>query len=149
MFEIGAPFGVPSKPSTPCTGHLELDITKLDEINYPGATATVPFGINNRSDVTGYYRDANGSFHGFIRDNAGYSRLDYPGALSTFAFKISDDGTVVGYFAGADGYPHGFTNKNRRWTRIDYPGSTDTIVYDVNFNGEDRSRDWEAKRGKE
>jgi uncharacterized membrane protein len=136
MFEIGAPFGLPTTPSTSCTGHLELDITKVEEINYPGATATHPFGINNRSEVTGYYRDADGNFHGFTHDRSGYTRLDYPGASATVANKINDAGIVVGYFIGSDGFPHGFMYKNRRWTRLDYPGSVDTIVYGINSSGD-------------
>src|SRR5579883_3520212 len=56
-----------------------LDYTQID---YPGADATVPLGINNRGDIVGLYRLGT-SGHIFLLSSAGtFSNIDPPGAAS-------------------------------------------------------------------
>jgi len=136
MFEIGAPYGIASTPSTPCTGHIEIGFGEVEQINYPGAQTTIPFSINNFGEIAGYYGDGTGKFHGFVRNRFGYRTIDYPAAQSTFVFSLNDVGVVAGYFIGGDGFPHGFTYKQGSWTRIDYPGSTDTGIFGINNFGD-------------
>src|SRR5215469_14209619 len=74
-------------------------ITRLDP---PGAVNTFPLQILNSGTIVGYYVDADGMSHGFIRSVHGkYTIIDVPGAASTQALGINDEGTVVGW--GFDG----------------------------------------------
>jgi uncharacterized membrane protein len=63
----------------------------------PGSFYVPPFAINNSGTVTGYYSDANGIFHGFVRGAGGALQLfDVPspdsGLAETLQFAINADG---------------------------------------------------------
>ena len=76
-------------------------------INVPGATSTQAFGINERSQIVGFYFDGVGELHGFLLDRGTFTTIDAPGATSTEALGINAGGQIVGrYFAG--GREHGF-----------------------------------------
>ena len=110
MFTIGAPYGLPSEPSTLCTGHVEFKPTYVE---YPGASFTVVTGMNSQGSIVGFYDDSTGQ-HGFVRDGSGYRSLDYPGDIGSVALKINDSGTIVGYFVDSSGSLHGFSYKYGR-----------------------------------
>jgi len=74
--------------------------TTLDN-PYGSVTLTLPEGLNNAGDVTGYYNGALGSFfsdHGFIFDGTTFTGFDVPGAAFTRAGDINDAGIVVGTY---------------------------------------------------
>ena len=48
--------------------------------------------------MVGYYSNADGMQHSFIKDGNNYTPIDYPGATATMAESINDSGKVVGYF---------------------------------------------------
>jgi len=133
LFEIGAPFGLPTQPSSECVGGVQADPRTID---VPGATFTTARGVNNRDEVVGYYVDQQSHYRGFSWKNGSFSAVDYPGAIGTIASNINDRGDIAGFFFDSTGLPHGFTYINRRWTRIDYPGSTDTLVEGINSSGD-------------
>jgi probable HAF family extracellular repeat protein len=133
MFTIGAPFGLPSEPSSECVGSVQADEHLID---VPGSVRTVALGINNQNDVVGYYLDHQNRIRGFIWKNGTFRAFDFPGALLTVASRINDSGNVVGYFVDGTGYPHGFAYINGQWQRIDFPGSTDTIAWGINSAGD-------------
>src|SRR6185369_9456020 len=124
--------GLPSEPSTPCTGHVEVDKTLF---SIPGASFTAIAGINNSGATVGYYFDATGG-HGFSLQRSQLSRLDFPGASTTIPRNLNDKGDIVGYFYDSAGFPHGFSYSNGQWTRIDFPGSVDTALFGINAAGE-------------
>ena len=132
FFEIGAPYGVQTGPSSPCTGHVEYKPTFVE---FPGASFTVVTGINNRGDATGFCNDASGQ-HGFVLTGAKFSRLDFPGSLLTDPYKINDLGMIVGAFVDGSGLVHGFSYSKGAWTQIDFPGASDTEAYAVNSAGD-------------
>jgi len=132
FFEIGLPFGIPTAPSSPCTGHVEFNPAYVE---FPGASFTVVTGINDRGDATGFYNDAAGQ-HGFVLTGARFSTLDFPGSQVTDPYKISDAGIVVGTFLDSSGRVHGFSYAQGAWTHIDFPGSSDTEAYGVNSTGD-------------
>ena len=132
FFEIGAPYGLLTGPSSPCTGHLEF---KPTFIAFPGASFTAVTGINNRGDATGFYDDAGGQ-HGFVLTGARFSTLDFPGSVVTDPYKINDLGMIVGTFQDSSGLVHGFSYSKGTWTQIDFPGSADTEAYGVNSAGD-------------
>lgn len=133
MFTIGAPYGLASEPSSPCTGHVALKT--FTYVEYPGASFTAVTGINSQGDLVGYYYQDNVA-HAFLRDRSGFRNLDSPGDLGTVAIKISDAGTIVGYFYDSSGLLHGFWYFNGRRRQIDFPGAADTIAYGINSRGD-------------
>jgi hypothetical protein len=91
----------------------------------PGAVQTFPQSINPKGMITGYYVDANNSFHGFVRDcdrtnherdcekgNGIITTFDVPGAgtdeQGTFPASMNANGTITGYYIDANNTYHGF-----------------------------------------
>ncbi len=99
-----------------------------------GAQAT---GVNNSSQVCGFYIDDQGVNHGFLLTAGLLTTLDPPGSTFTQALGLNNRGQVVGQFMDAGGNTHGFV-----WTRaagfatIDDPnGVGTTIVNGINDLG--------------
>lgn len=133
MFTMGAPFGLPSEPSTQCIGSVQAAEQYID---FPGSIRTEARGINNHNEVVGFYVDQRPSYRGFVWANGSFSALDFPGAIGTVPSKINDSGEVVGYFFDTSGTPHGFSYTKGRWTRIDFPGSADSLALGINSAGD-------------
>jgi uncharacterized membrane protein len=66
---------------------------RFASFDVPGSIFTQAFGINNRGQITGGYRDASGRQHGFLRDRGRYQTLDAPGG--NIAYGINDRGEIV------------------------------------------------------
>jgi uncharacterized membrane protein len=78
-------------------------------ITVPGADSGAWVGgINNRDQISGYYADNSGYWHGFVKDGPQFTTFDVPGADYTLVSGINNDGVVTGAYAGADGVPHGY-----------------------------------------
>jgi probable HAF family extracellular repeat protein len=107
-------------------------------IDFPEATATQAFGINERGDVVGDYTDAAGNVHGFLWSNGNFSSIDYPGAALTSARGINDAGEIVGAFstAGDLDHGHGYRLQSGIYTQHDFPGSPDTDILGINESGD-------------
>src|SRR5579863_2980656 len=65
-------------------------------IDYPGATSTSAWGINNRGEVVGVYSLPDKSTHGFLWSGGQISSIDFPGATGTDAWGINSRGDIVG-----------------------------------------------------
>jgi len=98
----------------------------------PGSTSTTPAGITPDGTITGYYSDADGVQHGFLRDpNGGFTTFDPPGSTSTYVTSISTNGEIVGaYCSTAACAPyHGFVRaKQGTFTTFDSPPGTGGIT---------------------
>ena len=78
-------------------------------IDPPGATATFPFGINDKGIIVGRYTDGAGTDHGFIlKMPNSFVSFDYPGATSTSLNGINNQGLVCGRYDDGSGILHGF-----------------------------------------
>ena len=108
------------------------------EINFPGADSTTPSGVNDASQVVGFWEDNNEHLHGFYWDGTNYSNLDYPGASDTEALGINNSGEISGvYWTNAGGSAHGFTLSNGTYTSYEVPGfSGQTNGAGINSNGD-------------
>jgi uncharacterized membrane protein len=133
------PVEIPNIPSSPCTGHIEVEKRALD---YPDSLSTTARGINNLGWIVGSFRsvadNGHGVTHGFIYDGADFTQLDYPDAVfGTIASKLNDAGQVVGWYFDADGLPHGFLYFQGNYTPIDFPDSIDntTLAFGINGHG--------------
>jgi probable HAF family extracellular repeat protein len=101
----------------------------LTPLDYPGADATGPAGINNSGEITGYHNDGTGT-HGFIYSNGVFSSFDCPGAEGqTNPHGINNSGVVVGVCNGA------FVYTNGSFSYIAYPDKFDTIAFGINDSG--------------
>ena len=124
-------------------GYL-LDDGRFRPIAVPGATGTLPFGINDRGEIVGTYDDAEGRSHGFVWERGRHRTIDAPGATGstpegfsgTGAFGINDRGQIVGTYVGGDGHLRGYLWERGRFRPIDAPGATDTTGFDINDRGQ-------------
>jgi uncharacterized membrane protein len=70
----------------------------------PGSTSTSPSGITPDGVITGWYTDASGVNHGFLRDRDGsITTFDPPGSTNTLATSINSEGVVVGGYCPSGG----------------------------------------------
>jgi probable HAF family extracellular repeat protein len=121
-------------------GYLKDTIGNFTTIDHPKAIGLTgePIGINNLGQIVGAYTDANGIFHGFLRDERGFTKIDFPGAMLTQPYKINDQGQVVGGYIDLGGRSHGFLFDNGVFTQIDFPCPQPiaaTVAYDIDNNG--------------
>jgi hypothetical protein len=83
-------------------------------INYPGATATTPFGVNKFGEVVGTYTvgpSSNPLTFGFTWSRGhGFQKINYPGSANgtTFVNGINSAGDLVGFYNGKGGNTNGF-----------------------------------------
>jgi hypothetical protein len=93
----------------------------------PGSTFTSPQGIT----ITGFYTDAKGVQHGFLRDpKGGFTTFDPPGSASTYVASISTNGEIVGTYCNTNGCApnHGFVRtRDGTFTTFDSPPGTGGI----------------------
>jgi hypothetical protein len=86
----------------------------VETFDVPGAASTIVASINAGRDVAGYFTDAGGVAHGFLRNAHGRFRtFDAPGAAlqqgrGTFVSAINDDGTITGETWDAQFVAHGY-----------------------------------------
>ena len=65
-------------------------------IDFPGSVATTAFGVNERGEIVGSYRDSSNQTHGFVKAGDLFRAINYPGAVFTDARGISPAGEIVG-----------------------------------------------------
>jgi probable HAF family extracellular repeat protein len=100
------------------TGFLK-DGDNYTLFDYPGATYTQAYGINNSGQIVGYYSDTIGGRHGFLKDGNTYMSFDYPGSQDTVASGINDAGQIVGGFVSTSSiYWNGFVKDGTTFTYL-------------------------------
>src|ERR1700722_14649953 len=105
-------------------------------INYPGASNTVTYGINDSGQIVGGHYDSQGNFSAFLDSNGSYSTLTNPSASESIAYGISDSGQIVGYYYGTQGgAQHGFVDNNGSYTTVDDPDAAGTGTVATGTNG--------------
>jgi hypothetical protein len=119
-------------PTNVLYGFLRAPDGKFTSFEAPGAdttpqsfNGTVANGINDLGEVTGYYFDASGVQHGFLRSVTGkFTSFDIPGSAgSANPIAINLEGAVVGYYFDANSQFHAFLRKpNGSIVSFDGPG---------------------------
>lgn len=91
-----------------------------------GFNGTFATGINNSDLIVGYYRDANGTGHGFTFDKPANTlmSLDMQGAINTYIYGVNNLGEMVGAFLDGNGHTYGFS----------VSPSPDIAVFDTTHN---------------
>jgi len=92
------------------SGYIKTGTT-YTMLNYPGASGTVAYGINNEDVVTGSYA-LGGVQHGFLWYNGVFTTLDFPGAAATYITAVNDNGDLAGLYVDKSGNGHGFDALN-------------------------------------
>lgn len=103
-------------------------------LDYPGASLTEPFDINDSGLITGYATA--GSTFGFVRTGGGFNAYSVPGSLITQAYGLNGNGDIVGHYLAKDGSGHGFKLSGGSVTAIDYPGAQDTEAFGIDNSGQ-------------
>ncbi len=95
---------------------------------------TAAISVNTAGDITGFYVDASGVFHGFVRAaNGTITTFDAPGAIAgtvtplllggTIPVSINASGDIAGFYLDTNGMFHGFERM---------PGVTTTLTSSAN-----------------
>ena len=118
-------------------------------VDAPGAgndsgQGTTPRDINEKGEITGFYKDADSVLHGFIRHTDGtFATFDAPGAskgagIGTSPQSINGDGEIVGfYLSNPNAVRHGFVrHKDGTFTTIEPTGTKVTDVMSLNPAGD-------------
>jgi len=117
-------------------------VTTLD---FPGASDTNAYGINESGTVVGQWDllDAVGNVlivHGFMWNNGSFTQVDFPGAGDTYLFGINARGDLVGGWDPAITSPleHGFVCSKGQCSSFDVPvaGAPLTQADDINASGQ-------------
>jgi hypothetical protein len=78
--------------------------TSADREGYVVRPVTAPLSINSRGEIAGYFGDAAGVLHAFVRTSTGTFSVfeavnaSTSGGLGTFAQSINDGGEIAGYY---------------------------------------------------
>lgn len=117
-------------------------VTTLD---FPGASDTYAFGINNAGTVVGEWDllDSSGrlvAYHGFVWRNGSFNELNFPGSADTAILGISSHGDLAGVWDAGVANPtgHGFVCSKGYCSSFDVPfaGVTVTQADDINAHGQ-------------
>jgi len=85
----------------------------IAQIDYPGATTTSCFGINDLGEITGYYLNTSNVAQGFITKNGKFRTVPFPDAAG-----INNGGSFVGSYIGKNQENYGYVAKTVSATRI-------------------------------
>ncbi len=117
----------------------------LTTLDFPGASDTYAFGINDSGTVVGYWDllDAEGNilaYHGFIWKNGSFEEVNFPGSGDSSILGINARGDLVGAWDSDITSPtgHGFVCSKGQCFNVDVPvdGAIQTQVDDINANGQ-------------
>ena len=118
--------------------HHAPDALTSTRVEVPDAMSTLALGINDRGQIVGTFRDAEGVIRGFLLAQGVFTPIDVdvPGATRTEPTGINNRGQIVGNFTDAKGVRRGFLFDQGVFTPIDVPGATSTVVYGINARGQ-------------
>ena len=99
---------------------------------------TADYSMNNALTFVGYYEDAAGVAHGYIKPfGRPYIQRDVPvaGAKATYIVGINNQDVIAGEYLDAQGLNHGFVMDGGRFTSVDVPGANGTSIFAINDFG--------------
>jgi hypothetical protein len=124
--------------SSGSTGYVLDDDGDVTPIYVPGSRATVVLGINNRTEIVGWYVDASNLQHGFLRHSDGtFTTIDVAGAADLILTDINAKGEIIGNYIDRSLNFQSFLRKaNGALTVIAETGAVETHAYGLNDRGE-------------
>jgi hypothetical protein len=113
----------------------------------PGAAeyTTSPSGLNDKGQIAGYFADASGVYHGFLKEYGTYTIIDAPGAPYTFIDGINNNGAIQGQIYDAAFYAEGFVaTSGGLFTIVNYPSAANAALVGINDRGDVSGSYWET-----
>jgi hypothetical protein len=106
-------------------------------VDFPGATNTYIFALNNDGHFVGAEIDSAGAIHAIFDDGRQLQLLELSGPasanLGSLAFSINNHENIAGAFTDAGGVQHGYVrHADGTLTQIDFPGASGTQAFGVN-----------------
>ena len=99
-------------------------------LDYPGASSTIIWGLDDFGGLAGQYAVAGGTAHAMTWRHGRFQPLE-PDKLGTYfsaAGGPDDEGTTFGGYADAAGVQHGFVIRRGRFETVDFPGHLNSNV---------------------
>jgi uncharacterized membrane protein len=115
-----------------------LELGSFTTIDFPAATTTLPFSINDQGVIVGRYLSG-GRTHGFLRTPDGeFTAINFPGSGFTVAGAVNNDGDIAGWYTlpASASIRHGFLLRDGVFTTFDPPGSIFTNTLGINDRGD-------------
>jgi probable HAF family extracellular repeat protein len=120
---------------SPCLAQYNFKV-----VDFPGATQTNIFAIDDLGKYVGAWYDSNANGHAMYFDGKTLATLDPNGPIGTapqsYAYSLNNVGQISGGFIGPDNNYHGFIYRNGKITQVDFPGGNNTQAYGVNDLGD-------------
>jgi len=113
----------------------------------PGAAeyTTSPSGLNDKGQVAGYFADASGAYHGFLKEYGTYTIIDVPEAPYTFLDGLNNSGIIQGQIYDVAGAAEGFVaTSGGVFTIVNYPDAANTALVGINDHGDVSGSYWET-----
>jgi probable HAF family extracellular repeat protein len=126
----------PTAPTYKLRGFLRDQHGRFTRLDFPGARSSQAFGINDRGQVVGEYKDSAGRFHGYLWDRGRFETIDVPGATATSAFDINVRGQILFRYGDDRGPFRGAVLSKGVFTRFDAPGVPAIFPFGLNDRGQ-------------
>lgn len=115
-------------------------------LDVPGAVESQAYGITDKGEIVGYFRDGLDVYHGFLYVDGIFTTLDAPLAShnrggGTTAFGVNNRGQIVGvYMGGSPPFSRAFLYENGIFRTLNVPNPDsatgfDTVAMDINSRG--------------
>ncbi|TVQ42193.1 MAG: hypothetical protein EA365_15780 [Gloeocapsa sp. DLM2.Bin57] len=114
----------------------QIETIDLEPINIPNADKIFPWGINDQGNITGQFRDENGT-QGFLLEGEQITTINFPGANLTRARGLNNNNQIVGVFnlpETGDTW-RSFIWDNNSFLEIAFPGAVATLADNINDAG--------------
>jgi len=115
-------------------------------LDYPGASQTIFWGLNDLNELAGQFSIAGGTAHAMTYRFGRFEPLD-PDMLGenfSAAGGPTDTGATFGGYADASGLQHGFVIHRGQFETVDFPGHLNSNVDGVNLFGTILGVYWDA-----
>jgi hypothetical protein len=115
----------------------EIHSYVFTKIDFPGASSTQAFGINNQGQIVGVYADAIRGQNGFELSGGKFTTINCALENGTLLSDINDNSQIVGTYAFIGGF-HGFQFEANGSCSdvIDPLGTADTNAWGIDDGGE-------------
>jgi probable HAF family extracellular repeat protein len=121
------------------TANVPAQDPTFTTIDFPGATSTIAYDINDSGEIVGRYITADGIQHGYLRSpNGELTPIEVPGANLTAALGINSHGDIVGPYHLASepaGTRHGYLLRNGEFMTFDVTGASFTQPLAIDAGG--------------
>lgn len=115
-------------------------------LDYPGASQTIFYGLNDLNELAGQFSIAGGTAHAMTYRFGRFEPLD-PDMLGqnfSAAGGPTDAGATFGGYADASGLQHGFVIQRGQFETVDFPSHLNSNVDGVNLFGTILGVYWDA-----